>query len=349
MPDQITYLDRNENQYGPAPACFAELAAIQATQLSCYSKDYTRGVKSVLSERIAGMYGVPEKQIMLGYGGEDLLKQSVHCYLEQGETILIPTHSWWYYKSIADEKGGIKVEYPMLPRGDRYVYDVDSLLELHRRHSPRLILISSPNNPTGNTMPFDELRRIMDEVRDSVIVLDEAYWGFTAEPDGYVRELLERNPNMVVIRTFSKLYALAGARIGFAFLGDAMERLSRFSARYLGYNRVTERLALAALDSQDYYADIRDRMLADKHRYYSELGALPGFRVYKSDANFLLADIPADKKETLKSSLKQRGLLVKFFDEPFLENSIRITIGTEEQNLRLIDAIVEIVSDRKPA
>jgi histidinol-phosphate aminotransferase len=187
----------------------------------------------------------------------------------------------------------------------------------------------------------------MDEVHDSVIVFDEAYWGFTDEPDSQARELLERNPNMVVIRTFSKLYALAGARIGFALIGDTMERFSLFSARYLGYNRVSERLALAALDSQEYYDDIRTRMLADKKRYYDELGALPGFTIYKSDANFILADIPADMKETLKNSLKARGLLVKFFDEPFLENSIRITIGTEEQNRRLIDAITEIVSARK--
>jgi histidinol-phosphate aminotransferase len=340
----MTYLDRNENNYGPAPACFEALKAMDWQLLSCYSKDYLRGVKSALSERIAQETGVPEKQVLLGYGAEDLLKQAVHCYLHEGGTILIPTHSWWYYKKIAGEKNGIQVEYPMLPGTDRFTYDVEALLRLARDHHPSLILIASPNNPTGNVLPYDDLLRVVSSVRDTVIVLDEAYWGFTEERDGYVRELLERSPDVIILRTFSKLYALAGARIGYAFLGKNIERLERFSARYLGYNRVTERLALAAMDAKEWYGDIRRNMQLDRQRYYDEIGTLPGFRAYRSEANFLLVDIPPAMKAPLKAGLKARDLAVKFFDEQFLEDSIRITIGTREENDALIRAMREIVA-----
>ena len=342
--ENVTYLDRNENNYGPAPACFEAIASTTWDQLGCYSKDYLRGVKSTLSERLASDYGVEEKTIMLGYGAEDILKQTVHCYLEKGETILIPTHSWWYYKSIADEKGGIKVEYPLYAEGSEFRYDVDAMLALYKKHSPRLILISTPNNPTGNSLDFEDLLRILQTVGDTIVILDEAYWGFSAKPDGYVKELLAAHPNIIIIRTFSKLYALAGARIGFAFLGKQLERLSQFGARYLGYNRISELMALAAMDSPLYYRDVAYKMLSDKERYYAELGSLPGFTVYRSDANFLLADIPPEMKQYLQDSLKSRGLLVKFFNEQFLEHSIRITIGTQEQNRELIEAVKEIVA-----
>jgi histidinol-phosphate aminotransferase len=341
---ETLFFDRNENTYGPAPACFESLATATVNQLSCYSKDYLRGVKSILSERIAADSGVPEKKVLLGYGGEDILKQAVHCYLEKDETILIPTHSWWYYKSIADEKGGITLEYPMLPHEDRFTYDVDTLLQMWEHHQPRLILISSPNNPTGNALPFADLQRILATVRDTVVVLDEAYWGFVPEPEGYVRTLLAQYPRIAVIRTFSKLYALAGARIGYAFLGEELDRLSRFSARYLGYNRVSERLALAALDAKEYYATVRENMRLDRERFYAEIGTLPGFRLYRSEANFVLADIPPAMKPVLKSALAARNLSVKFFDERYLEHSIRISLGTREENHVLIEAMKEIVA-----
>ena len=343
--DNTVYLDRNENTYGPAPACVEAVASATWDRFSCYSRDFQRGVKSPLSERIASDFAVPEDAIMLGYGGEDILKQTVHCYLERGETILIPTHSWWYYTSIADERDGITVEYPIVADGDRYRYDVDALLDVYKRHSPRLILIASPNNPTGNSIDLDDLLRILGVVRDTVIVLDEAYWGFREQPDGYVRQLLSAYPDIIIIRTLSKLYALAGARIGFAFVGGGMKRLERFGARYLGYNRISELMALAALDSPLYYRDIAFRMLADKERYYRALGELPGITVYRSDANFILADLAPELKQPLQDGLKARGLMVKFLGDPSLENAVRITVGTQEQNRLLIDAIREIVQE----
>jgi len=339
MPNEPTYLDRNENNYGPAPACYEALKSVELEFFSWYSKDFVRGVKSTLSERLAGDYGLPESTVLLGYGGEDLLKQTVHCYLHPGQTLMIPTHSWWYYKSIAAETGGLSVEYPLRPGAESYIYDVQALLDQAASVKPSVILISSPNNPTGNSLGLSDLRKVLASVPESVVVLDEAYWGFTENPQTYVKELIRDFPNLLIIRTFSKYYALAGLRIGFAFLGRGLKELGQFSARYLGYNRLSERLALAALDSEAYYLEIRRRMSADKEAFYQGLNDLPGYKAFRSDANFILAEVPPADAAALKACLTGKGLIIKFLNERFLENTVRITIGTQAQNKALLEAI----------
>lgn len=346
MPKEMIYLDRNENHYGPAPACYQVLMDVTLEEMSWYSRDFVRGVKSRLSERLAKEFGVAEALILLGYGSEDILKQVVHCYLKENERIMIPTHSWWYYKAIADEVKGIKVEYPMVVGKDSFLYDVDAMLRLHAKEKPTIILISSPNNPTGNSLATEDLRFLLSKVKDTIVVLDEAYWGFNIRENGYIKELVERYPNLLIIRTFSKYYALAGNRIGFAFMGKNLGQLSRFSARYLGYHRLSEALALAALDSSEYYREVARKMIDDKQRYYDELGRISGFKVYKSDANFVLVEILGAVKALLKESLTNEGILVKFFDEDNLRHCVRITVGTEQQNHLLIDAIKATVKAR---
>jgi histidinol-phosphate aminotransferase len=341
------FLDRNENNYGPAPACYEVLRTAGVEQMSWYSKVYSRGIKSVLSERLAKNHEVPESIVLLGYGGEDLLKQTVHCYLAKGDTIMIPTHSWWYYKSIAAEKGGFTVEYPMLPGPDAFIYDVEALLRLARQHDPRVVLISSPNNPTGNSLEPADLRRVLQGLAGSIVVLDEAYWGFGGATTNYVKDLISDFPNLIIIRTFSKYFALAGLRIGYAFMGRGLTQLAQFGARYLGYNRLSESAALAALDSADYYAGISSRMIEDKEMLYRVINGLPGFKAYRSQANFILADIPPANKDALKEDLARRGIIIKFFkNEPFLDYCVRITIGTREQNQALAEALTAFAEEK---
>jgi histidinol-phosphate aminotransferase len=122
-------------------------------------------------------------------------------------------------------------------------------------------------------------------------------------------------------------------------MGANLTALSKFANRYLGFHRLSEEVALAALDSPDYYRDIARKMHQDKQLYYDELGKLPGFRVFRSDANFILVAIPPDHKGPLQKYLTGKGLIVKFMNEPLLNSHIRITLGTQEQNGMLIEAI----------
>jgi histidinol-phosphate aminotransferase len=340
------YLDRNENNYGPAPACFDVLRRIDSSVMSFYTKVHTRGVKSIITERLAREYDVPETSILLGYGAEDLLKQAVACFLRAGGRLMIPSHSWWYYKAIAGEVGGKNVEYPLIRGKNAFAYDIDEMLRVYARERPDMVFVSSPNNPTGNAMSPEDADSFLNAVRDVPVVFDEAYW-FDGQPL-QIRRLLELHPNMLIVRTFSKYYALAGVRIGFAFIGDRLKRMEKMSHRYLGFNRMSEEVAVAALDSSEYYTRIARTMREDRDLYYTTLGALPGVTVFRSEANFVLVEIPGNMPGPLKEFLTARGIIVKFMDEQLLNSHVRITLGTREQNLLVIDAIREFFGEGEP-
>lgn len=334
-------LDRNENQYGPAPACYKVLHEANLEQLSLYSRDFTKGRKSELSFRLSREIGIPEERVLLSYGSEDMLKQVVHCYLHQGETLLLPQQSWWYYKSIATEVNGGHVEYQLHERGNAFHFDTNEIINLYHKHHPHLILIASPNNPTGNSIRRQDLIELVHECSSSVIVLDEAYYGFTGQSND-IKELLESNERLVILRTFSKYYALAGLRIGYACVGEELKQLIKFSARYLGYNQLTEKIALAALDDAAYYRKISQQMQDDKDTYIRELSQLEGFTPFDSEANFMLLRYPVESRKELQEGLKQRFISVKFLDDPGLNDCIRVTLGTQEQNRRVVEAFKEI-------
>lgn len=339
----IIYLDRNENLYGPSPKCFEALRNLGVEELSVYSRDFTRGVKSRISERLAADMHIPEPQILLSEGSEDMLKQIVHCYLGPGEKILSPAQSWWYYQKVAAEVGGETVTYALREGPDTFFYDVDEIVEQYRKESPRVVLIASPNNPTGNSFPDSDLKKLTEAFRESIVVLDEAYWGFADASNEHISELIGRYRNLVVLRTFSKFYALAGARIAFAAVGASLSRLTRFASRYLGYNRISEALALAALESPEYYSKISGNMRLDRKAYKEFFDRREGFQFFESDANFVLVKTPADLKEPIRRFLADRHIAVKFFTEPEFASCIRITIGTSEQNKKMLSVLAEFL------
>lgn len=338
-------LDRNENQYGPSPGCYQVLRKADLEHLSLYSRSFLSGIKSQLSARLARDIGIPEERVLLSYGSEDMLKQTVHCYLQPGQTLLLPRQSWWYYKSVAAEVLGSQVAYDLHVGDDRFDYDADEIIGLYEKHRPAVILIASPNNPTGNSIDAGALHRVTGHCQESVIVLDQAYHGFAEGRQEDVNALLNSHPSIVVLRTFSKYYALAGLRIGYACVGTGLGRLIAYSARYLGYNRLSEEIALAALDDESYYRSISRRMKEDLDTMHAIFAGVEGFTPFRSDANFLLIRFPGELKTTLQEGLRQNGVVVKFLDDPGLTDCMRITIGTREQNGLTIAAFQKVINE----
>ena len=240
MENNLIYLDRNENNYGPAPACYDVLRTADFTKLSYYSRTFKKGVKSNLSQKLADTFEIPEERVLLGYGAEDLLKQTIQCYLGEGEKLLIPKYSWWYYQAIADEVGGVNVEYPIVKGNDSFEYDIDTLLDIYDREKPKVVFISTPNNPTGNKIEIDQLEKVLENTSQAVVVLDEAYLYFHLNTDEEIKKYIQKYPNILVLRTFSKYYALAGARTGYGLAGEGLKKLIKYSHRYLGFHRLSE-------------------------------------------------------------------------------------------------------------
>lgn len=343
FPKEPLFLDRNESQTGPVPEVYKFLKKVDLQLLSWYSRDFMKGIKSGLSKRIADDFGFDEKHVLLSYGSEDLLKQIIHCYVNPGDKILIPREAWWYYKKVASERGGLNVEYPMKRGAENgipyFLYDVDSMIEIYNESKPKVVVIASPNNPTGNRIDSKELKRFLDATKDTITMIDEAYWGFGSTENDYVKPFIDEYPNLIICRTFSKFFALAGFRIGFAFAGRNLDVLINFTTRYLGYNRVSEKLGVIALDNIKWYLKTGKQYEKDKEMMYREFGKLKGFVPYKSYANFILVDIPVDIRPGLKKYLDDRNLRIKFLDEDAFRTESRISLGTKEHNKLLMDTI----------
>jgi histidinol-phosphate aminotransferase len=345
FPKEPLFLDRNESQTGPCPDVYKMLKKVDMHLLSWYSRDFMKGIKSGLSKRIADDFGFDEKQVILSYGSEDLLKQIIHCYVNPGDKVLIPREAWWYYKKVASERGGENVEYPMtkgtLDGIAYYYYDVDKLIEIYNATKPKVVVIASPNNPTGNRIDSKDMKRILEATKDTVTMIDEAYWGFGSTENEYVKPYIDEYPNLVICRTFSKFFALAGFRIGFAFAGKNLQTLISFTTRYLGYNRVSEKLGEICLNSINWYLKIGKQYEKDKEMMYREFSKLKGFTPYKSFANFILVDFPAEIRKGMKEYLTERNLLIKFLDEEAFRTEVRISLGTHEENKLLMDTIIK--------
>lgn len=347
----MNYLDRNEFNFKPSQKVVDAVKNFDPETLCFYTRIRDdEGGKNLISERISEIFGVPEKQVLLSYGGEELLKNAIHYFLTDNggnKTILIPEFSWWYYNSVASECGGKVEKYPLHELGDTFMYDVDEIISCVNSTLPRILLLASPNNPTGNSLTSDEICRILDHIPTSTMVLiDEAYASFITSDTDYIAPLVNKYSNLIILRTFSKFYGLPGLRVGFGFIGKGHNQFLDYINKYLGFNRFSEVVALAALDSHDYYRKIANEMEWDRQLFMRELGNLYGFKVYKSVANFILVKYPFEIKEALESVMKAHDYKIKFMSDKGLESCMRITLGRKEQMLGVVNIIKQVALEK---
>lgn len=340
------FLDRNEFNYPPSKEVTEVLKNFDVNKLCFYTRIYDEGKKSIFSVFLSELYGIDESQVLLGYGGEDILKQAVHYFLtlaDGNKKILIPKFSWWYYKSIADEVDGCTIQYPLYEDEETYRYDIPRIKEMLKEEKPKMLLLASPNNPTGNGLTPEELEELLVAAsKGTVVLVDEAYASFVTEDTSYIKRLVNTYDNLIISRTLSKFYGLPGLRMGFGFISKGLERFIKYSNKYLGYNRLSEDVAIAALKSESHYRDVARMMNESRKAYEEEIGTLPGFKVYKSVANFVLIKYPIALKEDLQKALVEQHYKIKFMNEPDINEHLRITLGRPEQNRIVIDTIKRV-------
>lgn len=346
---KTVFLDRNEFNFEPSPEVIEAIKNFDAKKLCFYTRIYDEGKKSIFSVFLSELYKIDESQVLLGYGGEDILKQAVHFFLTEedgNKKILIPQYSWWYYKSIADEVDGNTVEYPLYESGNEFNYNLEELKDILKKEEPKILLLASPNNPTGNGIKPKELQSFLSCISPSIIVvIDEAYASYISTDTTYIKELVDSFPNLIISRTLSKFYGLPGLRMGFGFAGKGMEKFIKYSNKYLGYNRISEDIAIAALKTDKYYRDIATDINEGRKLYEEQIGQLPGFTVYSSVANFILIKYPIELKEQLKEAFAEQGYIIKFMNEPNINTHLRITLGRPEQN-RIVRETIKRIAQR---
>jgi histidinol-phosphate aminotransferase len=330
-------LDKNENKYGPSPKCMKVLRSLHKSCLSDYTRDDNRGLRHLLAER----FDVAVEQVLLGYGAEDILKQIFELALGPSQTVLLPSHGWYYYDQLCDVRKLEKHTYLMYRHGRQFLYDYESLLEQFVTLRPRLTVVCSPNNPTGSTFAPGHFESVLlSSHPEQVLLYDQAYAGFASGEQPPISRWLQIYGNLIVLGTFSKYYALAGARIGFALVSKGLPEKLGLTERLLGFSQVLEQLAIAALDSDKYYRSVAKKTRRDRTKLIEKINSLPGFVAFDSEANFFLAEYPPHARELLTEELAKRHLKIKFItDAPAFRNMVRISIGKQEHTALLVGAL----------
>lgn len=331
-------LNRNEVMQGPAPKVLDVIRNFDSSHLNLYLPGYSN---SLLIRRLSELYKLPEEQIIVSYGEEDFFRTVFNTLDPQSDVVLMHNQHYSYYDIYLGFRNVNLKTFKLEQKEELFVFSVDDCIAQYQATRPRVILITSPNNPTGNSISSGDLEKILRQASPEVlVVVDEAYWGFdnTYEERNFL-SLLGKFPNLVFLRSFSKLYALAGLRISYALCGRDFKASIGYQNRYLGLSRISEEAALAALDSQDYYKKISKEIIQDRDGFISVVRTLKHFKAYDSVANFVLI-----RAEGLQAKLLKDRLLVELeiIAKPVGEDLFRVTIGDDVRTHKFVAILSEI-------
>ena len=323
---KVIKLNTNENCYPPSPKVLRVLKSFRGELL----RRYPDPMSKALCAKAAKLYGVPADWVLAGNGSDEHLALIVRAYLEPGRKAAYPMPTYALYRTLAQMQGAGLAEVP---------YDTDYRLPVEGliRSGAVIIFICSPNNPSATVAPVKDLARLASGLR-GILVVDEAYTDFA---DENAMSLVRRFKNVIVLRTVSKGYSLAGLRLGFAVARpETLEGLIKVKDSY-NVDAVTNRVGIAALSDQAWNDKNAGKIIKSRGKLSKNLGSL-GFQVWPSQANFILARPPDGRAQFLYRALKKRGILVRYWNQPRLDDKIRITVGTEEENGILLAVIREL-------
>ena len=327
----VAKLSANENPLGCSPLALAAMAAAE------HPSRYPDGDSTALRAALGAFYAIDPARIIMGSGSGELLYLAASAYAGPGDEVLFSQYSFSLYDIVARRCGAAPVE----AAASDYASDVDALLASVTERT-RVVLVANPNNPTGTYLPRSEVARLHAGLPgDVLLVLDQAYAEYVApEDDDGSLALAASQSNVLVTRTFSKAYGLAGERVGWGTgSADLIEVLNRLRGAF-NVSNTAQAAALAALTDQDFVEQSRAHNAKVRARFAQSIAALGnyGLRMVPSEANFVLVVFEgALNGEAAYLALSSQGYMTRWFSG--ISHCVRITIGTAEQ----MDAIAEIL------
>lgn len=324
----VVKLNTNENPYPPSPTALKVLSEIGPEQLRRYPDPMGNAFRQAAAE----VNGVQPENIMCCNGGDELLKMAFQAFCDENRPVAYPVPTYTLYPVLAKLQNCEAIEIP---------FDKEFNLPAKLAGAgAALTIICNPNAPSGSFIDVDELASLADEV-SGVLLIDEAYVDF-AEKN--CTALVKDFDNVIVLRTMSKGYSLAGLRFGYAIAGpDLIMGLLKLKDSY-NVDAIAIAVATAAIRDQDYFRKTVEKVKAERTRLTGQLRNL-GFYVSDSSSNFVLAEYKNGSASEIYEKLARRNIFVRYFDYPELKEKLRISIGTPEQNDKLLSALKEILQE----
>jgi len=319
-------LDTNTNDLGSNPAAEKYLSE-NSWDLNGYPNTYSDGLRGALAE----LYGLEADNIIAGNGSDEILDITFKTFTNMGDKSVFPVPSYVLYDYFAKLNGGQSVQIDLT---EDFQLDVDSMV----KQDAKIAIMPSPNNPTGNCFRKKDIEEILSKF-NGVVVVDEAYGEYA--DDTFIKRVDEFD-NLVVLRTFSKAYAMAALRIGYAATNKKLADMMICVKIPYSLNKISEGAAIAAVKDQEFIRKSVEMVREQRPKLDAGLRRL-GFETFPSDSNFILARSPIDHN-VLVDGLKQRGVLIRDFGaKRGTENCVRTTVGTEEHNKLLLDKAEEVI------
>lgn len=327
-------LNTNENPYPPSPKVVDAVQAVLTHQADAL-RLYPDPDATALKQAIAKQQNVDVSQVFVGNGSDEVLAHIFKAFFIQQEPILYPDITYSFYPVYSQFFG---VQTKQIPLNEKFEIDISDYEQENGG-----IIITNPNAPTSIALGLDKIEQLLKANPNRVIVIDEAYVDFGAES---AVELVSRYENLVVCQTTSKSRSLAGLRVGFAIaqahLIAALEAVKNSFNSY-PIDRFAIAAAVASFEDQDYFQEQCEKVIASREKLVANLTEL-GFNVLPSKANFIFATHSLHDAAQLAEKLREQGIIVRYFNKPRINQFLRITIGTDEQNQRLVDTLKKLIS-----
>ena len=308
-----------------------------------YQYDLTR--EDILAEAISNRFEVSTDNIFIHTGSSDVIKTIMTIVLNKGDSVMIPAPAWNYYKSVIELRLAKAVYYDLLPGEIEYHHDVEGILSKAKDFSPRIIIITTPHNPTGAIIASADLEKIIKDNPKSLVIVDEAYLGFS-DVTYDVKYLLNNYSNVVFCRTFSKLYGLASMRIGYGLCTPMAKQVFRLDLNPFRTNLISRKMAVVALEDTDYYDEVKREIVEVRRNFIKEINKIDGVKAFDSYANFVFIHMGGYDIQRIKDKLAKKGLLIRLWTENG-RLAMRVTLGPKKIMDEFITLMTEICREEK--
>ena len=323
----VIKLDGNENPYGCSPRVREALASYP------YYHVYPDPEQRDLRKALEGYAGISAEHIVASSGSDELIDLILRLFLEPGDKVINCVPTFGMYPFSTEVCGGEVVE---VPRDGSFAIDL-ARVKAGRDKRTKVIFVASPNNPTGNVTPEQDILELLD--MGIVVVVDEAYYEFSGIT---VAPLVGEYQNLIVLRSFSKWAGLAGLRVGYGIFPEGIAAyLMKIKPPY-NVNVAAQAAALESLADIDYLRSAVGTLIGERERLFSRLGELGFLEPHPSQANFILCSVLRGDAYGIYQDLQGKGIFIRYFDTPLLRNSIRISVGKPEHTDALIDALQNV-------